>query len=311
MLDRPTAADYLPVPPKGAKDAQQVCARGDNRPPSREQAFDVLAEWARKHAGVPWCSVNWPFVVSKWQQAIGQPVTGQVDGDFTVRLRAEVAAAQRKLDGTLVATQTGVTFGLETLTASSAQNATSAALPAELCWSSGQTIRCARDANCAAVLTDAYRASGEPKDGYDAELLACQRVAKFRGETTSSFRFGAANPQSAVLRYAGGRLGELRLVAHGGAQQVVDELTRRYGAPRVDQLSYTRDVVVGSEDRVVPGYVQYGVVYPPYITTVAVYGKQPYTMPKRLWSAGGVQAEEILDDVGNPTSEFMLRFGTP
>jgi hypothetical protein len=316
MIAPPTAADFLPVPRVTPGDDRRGCQGGGNAVASFQQAhregYVILQEWGHKRLGIPQtCGANWPFLIAKWQETTGAPVSGAFSAADRERLRAEVTRAERELDRQQLAVQGGKSLPLEAIDPATRLKELLDRLPTELCWHHQGAVRCSWDAACADS-ANAVRASrpGRERDEALAEQRACQLMAKYRGSTPSRFDFGGQRVETARLQFDGERIAAMAIsVDRGSNASLADAITRQLGAPQVEQVQFVRQKQVGTREVEIETVNSFGTrVGPSRVEVYPILVPEPYTMPRRIWSTPTRRAEEVLDEVGNPTGRFDFRY---
>lgn len=79
MSQMPDPATFLPAPKIEPGDVPRACAPAGNRKAESEAAgsgVSMLRSWGSIHFKLPANCTDWDFVIAKWQETVGHPVTG-------------------------------------------------------------------------------------------------------------------------------------------------------------------------------------------------------------------------------------------
>ena len=79
MSTMPEPASFLPAPKIEPGDSPRACATAGSRRAESEAAgsgVGMLRTWGRIHFKLPANCTDWDFVIAKWQETVGHPVTG-------------------------------------------------------------------------------------------------------------------------------------------------------------------------------------------------------------------------------------------
>lgn len=93
MPAMPDPADFLPAPKVEPGDVPRACATSGGRRAESEVAgrgVNMLRSWGMTHFKFPANCTDWDFVISKWQQTVGHPVTGIATDADGERIREEL-----------------------------------------------------------------------------------------------------------------------------------------------------------------------------------------------------------------------------
>ncbi len=100
----PDPVDFLPAPALAPGEVPRPCATsGGLRSESQaeQRAASPLRRWGRKHLQFPLQCTDFDYVVSKWQETVGHPVTGVVTAADVARLDEEMKKAAPRIQEAL------------------------------------------------------------------------------------------------------------------------------------------------------------------------------------------------------------------